>query len=1259
MSAGAAAEVPAWEAEKPSVDDESPWPGLESFREADQRYFHGREVETDLLLALIRRARLTVLCGVPGFGKTSLLQAAVFPRLRAENHLPVYLRIDYGDGAPSLRRQVLDALAKAVRVAAVEAPPIDETATLWEYFHRRGAEFWSARSQPVVPVLVIDQFEEAFTLGRAGTERSVATRAFLTELGDLIEGRVPHALRQAIDREPTLAAGYAFTMHAYRIVLSLREDYLAELESLRDEVPALSENRLRLERMRGPNAVAAVIQSGGRLIPAGMGERIVRFTVGGSKAPLDQLAVEPWLLSLVCGELNKRRRERREREITPDLLEASQTEILGNFYDGCVKDLDPSVRRFVEEDLLTESGARNSEDIENALGRGLVNKDDLQRLIDRRLLRIEDRGGRSRVELTHDVLAPVLQRSRDLHRELERRAEQEATERDRLRRRVQRSRAVAAVALVVVLLGAAVLFKVVAERNRAQLALATTAQYQGHVARDGGRRAPALARLAYALRLAPNAAAASAALFSVVVYDHVHGEVFSPVGAPFVHGQPVRWAAFSRDGKRVVTASSDGTAQVWEVESGTRLGPPLRHRGPVVYAAFHRDGRRVVTASDDGTAQVWEVGSSKPIGPPLRHRGPVRTALFSQDRVVTASADHTVRVWDVGSGKPVGRALSHKDDVLRASSTQDGSRLLSVSTDGTAKVWELVSKGGRDHYVLGRTLRHRGIRSGQLSRDGRRVVTASDDGTAQVWDLEHDDWKRVGGPLVHAGPVSWAAFSADGQRVVTASADRTARIWHLAPGSGARQWQSVTLEHGSAVTSASFSSDGRWVATASTDGNARVWEAQTGRPVGRPLHHDGPVAFAFFSSDATRLVTASADGTARVWMSRPLGEPLWQIASGVEAATLSPDGTSLVSLDRDTRTAQLWRIDLRQREGGPYTNTAQSIATMLTPDRRWMITTDGKAAKIWDRTRGVEVATLPHADVVLSAAFHPDGRHVVTASADKVAQLWSETGDDGAHWERMGGPLRHEASVNWAVFSDDGRYVATAARDDTIHVWLTETQVEVGKPRRHPGVRSVAFSADGSRLATAAWDGSARLWEVATGEALPGQPRHESVVTSVAFSPDGRWLATASADRTARVWDAATGSPVSVPFMHLDRVLAARFTPDSRWLVTVSADGLVQRWEIGVGIPSDAPILADLAESIAELRVNEQGGDEQLGQAAHRPTFDSDGAAASPIVDSLLRWLELDPRERPVSPSSQVRIEDALEHRAPPADPPAAARVAN
>jgi len=218
----------------PGVDTRNPWPGLVAFTEELQGFFHGHGEETDELLRRVRRKNLTVLFGQSGLGKSSLLQAGLFPCLRAEGYLPVFLRLDHSATSLPLSEQVRAAIARAILDAGglPEATPPDDCDTLWEYFPRRNVRLQTRDGRPIRPVLVFDQFEELFAIGQASDESRSRAALFLAELADLVEDRAPQDLEQRIERDPELAREFVFDTQDYRALICIREDYLPNLRIL-------------------------------------------------------------------------------------------------------------------------------------------------------------------------------------------------------------------------------------------------------------------------------------------------------------------------------------------------------------------------------------------------------------------------------------------------------------------------------------------------------------------------------------------------------------------------------------------------------------------------------------------------------------------------------------------------------------------------------------------------------------------------------------------------------------------------------------------------------------------------------------------------------------------------------------------------------------------------------------------------------------------------------------------------------------------
>src|SRR4029079_13293893 len=157
--------------------------------------------------------------------------------------------------------------------------------SLWSFFHRREAELWSARNRPVTPVVVLDQLEEIFTLGEETEASRARSAAFLAELGDLVENRPPEAVRQALEAEPTAARRFDFKRTTVKLVLSFREDFLAEMEGLKEQMPSLMYNRLRLLAMSGTQAYEVITCAGGHLVDDEVARRMIRLAWKNEPSP--------------------------------------------------------------------------------------------------------------------------------------------------------------------------------------------------------------------------------------------------------------------------------------------------------------------------------------------------------------------------------------------------------------------------------------------------------------------------------------------------------------------------------------------------------------------------------------------------------------------------------------------------------------------------------------------------------------------------------------------------------------------------------------------------------------------------------------------------------------------------------------------------------------------------------------------------------------------------------------------------------------
>ncbi|TAU59259.1 TIR domain-containing protein [Rhizobium ruizarguesonis] len=669
------------------------------------------------------------------------------------------------------------------------------------------------------------------------------------------------------------------------------------------------------------------------------------------------------------------------------------------------------------------------------------------------------------------------------------------------------------------------------------------------------------------------------------------------------HDGPVSSAAFSPDGMRIVTASADGTAQLWDATTGAPIGEAMKQGGWVDRTSFSPDGTRIVSTANDNTARLWDGATGAPIGTTMKHDGPIYSAAFSPDgtRVVTASWDETARLWDAATGAPIGKPMRQGGWVDYASFSPDGKRIVTTSWDKTARLWDAATG-----TPIGKAMKHDSeVLSASFSPDGTRIVTASDDKTARLWDAATG--APIGAPLKHDSEVLSASFSPDGRHIVTACRNRAAQLWDAT--TGARIGEA--MQHDGPVNSVAFSPDGTRVVTASDDGKARLWDAASGVPIGEAMKHDSKVYSAAFSHDGTRIVTASYDKTARLWdaaTSAQIGEAttlkpetmtpklegetysaefsrdgtrlvtrfhyaalMWDAATGapignamkhgdlINSVAFSPDGTRIVTASND-KTARMWDAATGAPIGAPMKHAREVLYTSFSPDGRRIVTTSlDDTAQLWDTATGTPVGeVMRHHDRIFSVAFSPDGTRIVTASFDKTARLWAAT--TGAP---IGEAMQHDGPVNSVAFSPDGTRIVTASDDKAARLWDAATGAQIGDAIKHDaGVTFAAFSPDGTHIVTTCRDSAVRLWDASTGASIGEAMQHNGYgqVYSVAFSPDGTRIVTASDDKAARLWDAATGAPIGEAMKHSGDVYSAAFSPDSTHIVTASADGTARIW---------------------------------------------------------------------------------------------------
>jgi eukaryotic-like serine/threonine-protein kinase len=615
------------------------------------------------------------------------------------------------------------------------------------------------------------------------------------------------------------------------------------------------------------------------------------------------------------------------------------------------------------------------------------------------------------------------------------------------------------------------------------------------------------------------------------------------------------------DGRRVVTASHDGTARIWDAETGRPVGAPMVHADFVLAAAYHPNGRFVATASRDKTARLWDAETGTPVGATMTHDNWVKTLAFSPDgtRIATGSRDNTARLWDAETGAPLSPAMNHQAEIDRVIFSPDSRWVLTLGR-AIARLWD--AKTGLE---TGKTFQDPTfILDAAFRPDGKVLATGGADKTGRLWSVETGE--AIGPALIHGNNVSVLAFSPDGQWLASGGWDRSVHLWDA--GTGKLRWTGAG--HRLIISALAFSPDGRTLASSSHDGTARLWNAADGWPLGQPLGHGDALLTLAFSPDGRTLATAGLDGSARLWDTSRVAEDGVTVhhEMAIENVVFSPDGQTLATAG-DDKTARLWNARTGSAVCPPLRHDGLVHLIAFLPDGRRIATGSyDHTVRVWDVPTGSPVGKpMQHGDEVYALAISPDGRTLATGGRDKTARLWNaETG------EPLGQPIPHPAAVKDAAFRPDGKAFATSCDDKKARLWSFPSCALIGQPMTHEaGVYAVAFDPTGKRLATGGDDKTARIWDAVTAMPLTPPLEHLGKIRSIAFSPDGRILATASLDTTARLWNALTGEPIGPPLAHQEYVFKVAFSPDGRTLATASQDRAARLWDVTTARPLGPP----------------------------------------------------------------------------------------
>jgi len=400
----------------PSMNNINPWIGLNSYQEGQILYGRSQEIQ-DLSMSVFYN-RQTVVYGKSGIGKSSLLHAGIFPMARLRGCLPISVRFDHASEI-SYRQQLIQRITDAVLAAGgvMEDTQTDTDApqSLWEFFHRMQPQ---KNGQIITPLIVIDQFEEIFTL----TKNTQTVRAFFDELADLFNDMMPDYLQLHGALQKTKETGSIFdglqikpsdsrfaNEMSYHIVFVLREDYLSYLERYTAHIPALKQNRYGLLPITYRQAMEIITKPCEGLVSTEVADAIIRHITPDQDIN-DETPIDSAILSLFLSRLYEKKKD--DSFISMQLVKEQGETLLEDFYAEVVATINRKTVELLEDVLINTDGHRENVTIESLYKREGIEPSSVEAMEHAHLLRIFSYGNVQRVEFAHDVLCPIIVRRR-------------------------------------------------------------------------------------------------------------------------------------------------------------------------------------------------------------------------------------------------------------------------------------------------------------------------------------------------------------------------------------------------------------------------------------------------------------------------------------------------------------------------------------------------------------------------------------------------------------------------------------------------------------------------------------------------------------------------------------------------------------------------------------------------------------------------------------------------------------------------------